>query len=500
MLRFRVDMARTPIKRFLIASLVAIAVGLATSPTPAVASDGWSNVVEGEGTIRQLVFPVDGPADYSDTWLAPRGNGRRHLGVDMMGDKLTPLLAVRAGCITSIDWGGPGGGNMLVLQDADGWEYRYIHVNNDTPGTDDGANPYEWAFTVNQGDCVAAGQRISYMGDSGNAESVGTHLHFEVRRNDGNWVNPYPSTKAAEDREECGSPGVNPAASPDTASGLGYWLLDNAGRVHAYDAPHHGDLSSRGVITAPASMSATPTGNGYWIVDESGLVHAFGDATFHGDMRGWILNGPIRRIEPHPSGDGYWLVADDGGVFAFGAAAFYGSMGDRLLNAKVISLSATPSGNGYFLVAKDGGVFTFGAATFRGSTGNLSLSQAVIDMAVPDTGNGYWLYAADGGVFTFGTLGFHGSAPGTGRCDLGPSVAMRVTDTGLGYWIALENGEVLAFGDARHHGDRPDLHIEDPANPDAHAHATIVDMAVRGSAPDETPTAAADAPSGENPG
>jgi len=446
---------------------------------PSTASDGWTDVIEGEVIVRPIVYPVDGDVYYSDTWLAPRGSGRRHLGVDMMGDKLIPLLAARAGCITWLRYGGPGGGNMVTLTDSDGWEYRYIHINNDTPGTDDGANPYEWAFTVNDGDCVEAGQHIAYLGDSGNAEGTGAHLHFEIRRDDGNWINPYPSVAAAQENPLCTANDVNPEGSPHPSSGRGYWMLDSAGRIHAYSAPHYGDLVSEGVTTPPASMTATPSGDGYWIVDEAGWVHAFGDATFHGDMRDWTLNGPIRRIEPHPSGDGYWLVADDGGVFTFGAAEFHGSMGAQQLNAPVISLSATPDGQGYFLVGGDGGVFSFGNANYRGSTGDLALASSVIAMAVPTTGSGYWLYAGDGGVFTFGSLGFHGSAPGTGRCDLAPSVALRVTDTGNGYWIALENGEILAFGDAVHHGDSPDLHIDDPDDPDVHLHATIVDLSVR---------------------
>ena len=40
-----------------------------------------------------------------------------------------------------VDNGTATQGNMLVLRDAGGWEYWYLHVNNDTPGTDDGLNP-----------------------------------------------------------------------------------------------------------------------------------------------------------------------------------------------------------------------------------------------------------------------------------------------------------------------------------------------------------------------
>ena len=143
-------------------------------------------------------------------------------------------------------------------------------------------------------------------------------------------------------------------------------------------------------------------------------------------------------------------------------------------------MTTTTTGNGYWLVASDGGVFTFGDAEFLGSTANLQLNQPVIDMAVNPTGNGYWLYAADGGVFTFGSIGFHGSAPGTNRCDVAPSVALRPTNTGSGYWIATVAGEVLAFGDAKHHGDLPNLEVlaADAKGDDPHVHATVVDLAI----------------------
>ena len=35
---------------------------------------------------------------------------------------------------------------MLELTGTDGWNYWYIHINNDTPGTDDGKNPAQVAL------------------------------------------------------------------------------------------------------------------------------------------------------------------------------------------------------------------------------------------------------------------------------------------------------------------------------------------------------------------
>jgi len=474
-----------------------LTIALIVTIAPAVqASDGWSDVDETYSDIRDTVFPVAGANTYVDTWLYPRGGGRRHVGVDLMTDKLTPLVAANSGCITYLDYGGPSSGNMLTLTDDDGWEYRYIHINNDSPGTDDGANPYEWAFFdgLEEGDCVERGQQIAYAGDSGNAEWAGSQLHYEIIRPDGIWINPFPQIAAAESvtpveptvpseptapsapsaPEKMPIPGVclseersAPIGTPSDDSARGYWLLDSDGTVYAYDAPHFGDFTTEHVHATPVSMTATASGDGYWILDTAGKVYAFGDAEFFGDMTNIELKGPVRRLEPEPAGKGYWLVADDGGVFAFGEAKFLGSTGAMELESPIISMTANAQGDGYWLVGGDGGVFAFGAAAFRGSTGALALDSPIIDMAVSPDGRGYWLYAGDGGVFSFG-VEFYGSAPGLGRCSLAPSVALRVSDTGSGYWIATEDGEVLQFGDAAHRGDSPELD----------SGATIVDMAI----------------------
>jgi murein DD-endopeptidase MepM/ murein hydrolase activator NlpD len=87
------------------------------------------------------------------------------------------------------------GGNSVTIKGADGWTYHYLHINNDTPGTDDGTNLFKNAFVAGlaKGSKVTAGQRIAYMGDSGNAEDAGSHLHFELHQPDGTVLNPYQS-------------------------------------------------------------------------------------------------------------------------------------------------------------------------------------------------------------------------------------------------------------------------------------------------------------------
>jgi len=247
----------------------------------------------------------------------------------------------------------------------------------------------------------------------------------------------------------------SPPASPDAASGRGYWLLDTEGDVHAFGALQYGDLANS--ETRAMSIQSTPSGRGYWIVDYDGVVHPFGDALFAGDMSGFELNAPIRQIVANPAGSGYWLLATDGGVFAFGDARFYGSTGAVNLVAPIVAMEPTATGRGYWLVGEDGGIFAFGDAPFYGSAGGLVLDSPVSSMAAAPDGSGYWLYSGDGGVFTYGDLGYYGSIPSLGLCQRATAAQLRSTSTGNGYWVAATDGRVFAFGDAFNYGDRPAL-------------------------------------------
>jgi Peptidase family M23 len=165
------------------------------------------------------VFPVYGPSSYSDSWGAYRGtiSTHFHIGVDIIGARLQPLIAAVDGTITHFVIDHPTAGWGLVITDREGWEYRYYHVNNDAPGTDDGSNPASWRFApgLSFGDSVQAGQLIGYMGDSGDSETSVPHVHFEIHRPDGDAVNPYPSVRGSEMRTRCSPPSVLGRAPTD---------------------------------------------------------------------------------------------------------------------------------------------------------------------------------------------------------------------------------------------------------------------------------------------
>ena len=161
-------------------------------PLPAAASSD----------VYPMVFPVAGDNYYSDTWGAPRSGGRSHQGTDIIADKMTPVVAVADGYVYWMHDEQGGKCCALGIRHDDGWASWYIHLNNDTPGTDDGQG---WGFAegITMGARVTAGQLIGWVGDSGNAEASNiSQLHFEIRRPNENGgttpINPYPSLVAAE--------------------------------------------------------------------------------------------------------------------------------------------------------------------------------------------------------------------------------------------------------------------------------------------------------------
>lgn len=142
--------------------------------------------------VIPIVFPVAGENYYTDTFGAPRAGGLTHEGTDIMSAKMTPVVAAASG---TVGWVSTTCCGMELIHD-DGYRSRYIHLNNDTPGTDDGLG---WGFApgIVSGVHVEAGQLIGWVGDSGNAEFTAPHLHFELRDSAGVAFNSYPSLLVA---------------------------------------------------------------------------------------------------------------------------------------------------------------------------------------------------------------------------------------------------------------------------------------------------------------
>lgn len=150
---------------------------------------------------RDIAFPVIGPVTYGNDFGDPRDGGARwHKGNDILGKKMQLLVAAVDGVIQTVPYPQASWGYGVIIKDKDGYEYSYIHINNDTPGTDDGKadGMFAYAPDIQSGNPVVRGQFIGYMGDSGNAEGGPAHLHFEIEAPGAGVINPYSSLKAAK--------------------------------------------------------------------------------------------------------------------------------------------------------------------------------------------------------------------------------------------------------------------------------------------------------------
>ncbi len=152
------------------------------------------------GKVPPLVFPVLGEAAYIDDFGDARGQGR-HEGNDIMAPRRALALAAEAGTV-KFHVTSSRAGCMLYLDGESGTQYLYIHLNNDiTSGNDNQGQcvpGISFMKGMKSGAKVLAGEPIGYVGDSGDADGINPHLHFEVHPNGGGAVSPYAHLRKAK--------------------------------------------------------------------------------------------------------------------------------------------------------------------------------------------------------------------------------------------------------------------------------------------------------------
>jgi hypothetical protein len=150
--------------------------------------------------VPRLIFPVVGTVSYTDDFGQARAGGP-HQGNDILAARHAPAVAVEPGTVkfwtTSAN-----AGCMLYLYGDSGTTYLYIHLNNDLTGRNDNQGSCvagtAYAPGLKSGAHVAAGQLVGYVGDSGDADGIHPHLHFELHPNDGAAVSPYRYLRKAQ--------------------------------------------------------------------------------------------------------------------------------------------------------------------------------------------------------------------------------------------------------------------------------------------------------------
>jgi hypothetical protein len=137
---------------------------------------------------------VLGTVTYIDDFGTPRPGGP-HKGIDILAPKRSLALAAEAGKVEF--WSrSAAAGCMLSLHGQSGTDYYYIHLNNDRTRKNDNRGKCvagtAYAKGLRDGARVVAGQAIGYVGDSGDANGMHPHLHFELHPGGKAAVDPYP--------------------------------------------------------------------------------------------------------------------------------------------------------------------------------------------------------------------------------------------------------------------------------------------------------------------
>jgi murein DD-endopeptidase MepM/ murein hydrolase activator NlpD len=130
------------------------------------------------------VFPVRGShwtRGPIGEFGAPRSGGRTHEGFDIVAACRTPLVAAATGRVLRSGYDPVLYGNYLVIHgQSEHRGYFYAHL----------ARPAR----VHRGERLWAGERVGLVGETGNARSVGCHLHFEIHVR-GRPIDPAPELR-----------------------------------------------------------------------------------------------------------------------------------------------------------------------------------------------------------------------------------------------------------------------------------------------------------------
>jgi murein DD-endopeptidase MepM/ murein hydrolase activator NlpD len=135
---------------------------------------------------RQVYAPfiVIGPANWTDTWGAPRfaGGYHPHTGQDVFCREGAPVLAIQNGKVVYSSNGLGGLTAELFREDGGSWYYAHLSARNKD---------------LASGDPVRTGQVIGFCGHSGDARYSPSHVHFSFHTSAGVALDPMPALVGA---------------------------------------------------------------------------------------------------------------------------------------------------------------------------------------------------------------------------------------------------------------------------------------------------------------
>jgi murein DD-endopeptidase MepM/ murein hydrolase activator NlpD len=155
---------------------VPAAVGTTGEPSPVAAPAPSPEPVVGavpadELAERDLEIPVKGiNADQlTRTFADRRSGGRTHEAIDILAPMNTPVLAVQDGRIAKLFLSKAGGITIYQFDPEERYCFYYAHLDH-------------YAEGLKEGQKVAKGDVLGYVGVTGNAPKQTPHLHFAIFR------------------------------------------------------------------------------------------------------------------------------------------------------------------------------------------------------------------------------------------------------------------------------------------------------------------------------
>ena len=136
---------------------------------------------------RALRIPVEGfaVASLRDNFAERRGS-RVHEAIDLLAPRGTPVLAVDDGVVKKLFSSAAGGLTVYQYDPGETYSYYYAHLDR-------------YAEGLAEGKLLKKGERVGYVGTTGNAPPGTPHLHFTIYKlpADKTWwqgtpINPYP--------------------------------------------------------------------------------------------------------------------------------------------------------------------------------------------------------------------------------------------------------------------------------------------------------------------
>lgn len=125
-----------------------------------------------------LPMPVQGVSERAvrDTFGAPRGQDRKHQGVDIFAPRGTPVVSTTRGIVARIGENSLGGTVVWVLGPG-GDRHYYAHLDS--------------VASIQTGQRIVAGAVLGSVGNTGNARGTPPHLHYGIYRRASGAINPF---------------------------------------------------------------------------------------------------------------------------------------------------------------------------------------------------------------------------------------------------------------------------------------------------------------------